>query len=241
GCMPADTWDRGALDAMPDARTMHSAVWTGSLMIVWGGGGPYEVNSGGRYDPAIDSWSPTSIVNAPAARVRHSAIWTGREMIVWGGRVSETRFGSNYQTGGRYDPIQDMWTPTSTVGAPTARISHTAVWTGREMLIWGGQEEGISIVQGTGGRYDPATDSWQPISMNNAPVWRFRHTGIWSGREMIIWGGLTRMPDWPYGPIELSSGSRYDPLSDTWHSISVDANTPASRRDHSAVWTGRYM
>ena len=32
----------------------------------------------------------------------------------------------------------DTWTATSTTNAPTARAGHTAVWTGSEMIVWGG-------------------------------------------------------------------------------------------------------
>jgi hypothetical protein len=32
--------------------------------------------------------------------------------------------------------IDDMWTPTA--GAPSARSGNTAVWTGSEMIVWGG-------------------------------------------------------------------------------------------------------
>ena len=32
----------------------------------------------------------------------------------------------------------DTWTATSTTNAPAARSRHTAVWTGSEMIIWGG-------------------------------------------------------------------------------------------------------
>jgi hypothetical protein len=44
---------------VPDDRFDHSAVWTGSEMIVWGGvtdlfGGYDILSSGGRYDPATD-------------------------------------------------------------------------------------------------------------------------------------------------------------------------------------------
>jgi hypothetical protein len=34
--------------------------------------------------------------------------------------------------------IGDTWTPTNLTGAPDARDSHTAVWTGSEMIVWGG-------------------------------------------------------------------------------------------------------
>ena len=36
--------------------------------------------------------------------------------------------------------IGDTWTPTNLTGAPDARVSHTAVWTGSEMIVWGGCE-----------------------------------------------------------------------------------------------------
>src|SRR5437773_6191677 len=32
----------------------------------------------------------------------------------------------------------DTWTPTSTTNAPAGRYEHTAVWTGSEMIVWGG-------------------------------------------------------------------------------------------------------
>ena len=72
----------------PTARAAHTAVWTGSEMIVWGGvnGGNFLFNTGGRYNPSTDSWRATSITNAPSARYLHTAVWTGSEMIVWGGR-----------------------------------------------------------------------------------------------------------------------------------------------------------
>ena len=63
---------------------LHTAVWTGNEMIVWGGTGELSVtDAGGRYNPGTDSWVPTSA--APASRNSHSAVWTGSEMIVWGG------------------------------------------------------------------------------------------------------------------------------------------------------------
>ena len=69
-------------------------------------------------------------------------------MIVWGGY-------SGLNTGGKYNPSTDSWTPTAT--APSARSSHTAVWTGTEMIVWGGYS---LVVVNTGGRYSPSIDDW---------------------------------------------------------------------------------
>ncbi len=83
---------------------------------------------------ANDAWTPTK-VEVPDPRMYHSAVWTGSEMIVWGGTVGN----AVCNTGGRYSPSTDTWTPTSTgANVPEARSLHRAVWTGTEMIVWGG-------------------------------------------------------------------------------------------------------
>jgi N-acetylneuraminic acid mutarotase len=72
--------------------------------------------------------------------------------------------------------------------APSGRERHTAVWSGSEMIVWGGL--GDSGYLGTGGRYNPGTNSWTPTNTNNAPSGRSGHTAVWSGSEMIIWVAL---------------------------------------------------
>jgi hypothetical protein len=52
-------------------------------------------------------------------------------MIIWGGNN-----GSLLNNGGRYNPSSNTWTSMTTTGAPSARQSHTAIWTGTEMIIW---------------------------------------------------------------------------------------------------------
>jgi N-acetylneuraminic acid mutarotase len=56
-------------------------------------------------------------------------------MIIWGGQYGS---GSLFGDGGRYNPAGNSWMAVATTGAPTARVQHTAVWTGGEMIIWGG-------------------------------------------------------------------------------------------------------
>src|SRR5882724_11544231 len=161
GCAD-DTWTATSTTSAPASRDNHTAVWTGSEMIVWGGFGGSYLNTGGRYNPGTDSWTATSTTSAPTARELHTAAWTGSEMIVWGG------FNDSYlNTGGRYNPGTDSWTATSTTGAPAARDNHTAVWTGSEMIVWGGFNG--SSVFNTGGRYNPDTDSWTATSTTSAP------------------------------------------------------------------------
>src|SRR5436189_5024068 len=92
---------------------------------------------------------------------------------------------------GLYNPGTDSWTATSTTNAPTARAAHTAVWTGSEMIVWGGNVA-ITGEENTGGRYNPGTDSWTATRTTNAPKARDLHTAVWtdSEQQMIVWGGL---------------------------------------------------
>src|SRR4030095_6144258 len=135
----SDTWTPTSTGpGVPSPRQMHTAVWTGTRMIVWGGFG--DLATGGSYDPASDTWTPTSTgASVPLGRYLHTAVWTGTRMIVWGG-VSEGSPSPFYQnTGGRYDPATDTWTPTSTgAGVPAARQAHTAVRTGTALPGWSG-------------------------------------------------------------------------------------------------------
>jgi N-acetylneuraminic acid mutarotase len=223
-----DSWTAISTTNAPAARIFHTAVWTGSEMIVWGGedNNGVVLNTGARYNPSTDSWTATSLSGGPA-RVGHSAVWTGSEMIIWGGQDN----GANYlNTGERYDPNTDSWTATSTTGAPSARAGNTAVWTGSEMIVWGGGfYDGTNHNLNTGGRYIPGTDSWTATSTSNVPAGRYHHTAVWTGRQMIVWGGTNG--------VFLNTGGRYNPSSDSWAVTSVGT----VRNLHTAVWTGSQM
>jgi N-acetylneuraminic acid mutarotase len=228
----ANTWTSVRTTNTPDGRYEHRAVWTGSEMIVWGGelNFPSATKSGGRYDPALDTWMPTSTVNAPEGREAYTAVWTGTEMIVWGGWYPQG-YGGFLNSGGRYNPGTDNWTPTTLINAPEERRWHSAVWTGSEMIVWGGEVVGGSGPSNTGGRYNPSTDSWIATSTTGAPGPKIDHTAVWTGSEMIVWGG---------GPYTATNtGARYNPVSDSWTATNTIGTPP--RAGQSAVWTGNEM
>ena len=224
-----DSWSMIATNNAPTPRSAMSAVWSGTEMIVWGGYGGTWLNTGGRYDPLLDSWTATTTTGAPVPREGHTAVWSGNQMIVWGGKTN-TFSNQIVNTGGRYDPINDVWMPTSTINAPIARRGHTAVWTGSEMIVWGGTPTIGSL--NTGGRYDPVNDVWTATSTNGAPSPRNNHSAIWTGTEMILWGGAAGNP--------LNDGGRYNPATDTWQPLTL-VNAPLPRQRHTAVWTRQEM
>src|SRR5207248_601814 len=111
----------------------------------------------------------------------------------------------------------------------------TAVWTGSEVIVWGGHVYGLGGgMRGTGSRYDPLSDTWSDVSTAGAPDPRWRHTAVWTGSRMIVWGG-----DDANGTY-FNDGRSYDPVTDTWALINYP-NALALRSNHSAVWTGTEM
>ena len=87
--------------------------------------------------------------------------------------------------GARYNPATDTWAVTTLAGAPSPAV-YQGVWTGGEMVVWGGANDS------SGGRYNPVTDSWRPTTLTDAPEvrWGGRFSTVWTGSRMIIWGGM---------------------------------------------------
>jgi hypothetical protein len=257
-CVDDDSWALSSLAngtgaRLPSARQLHTAVWTGAELIVWGGwdGGNGAFNDGGVYQPATDSWLVSALAtpvgaNVPSQRYRHTAVWTGTEMIVWGGRDAA---GTALNNGGRYDLAADAWVPSTLVNAagtnvPTARQFHAAVWTGTQMIVWGGSPDTVANALNNGGVFDAASDGWIVSSLFNAagafvPVARIDHTAIWTGTEMIVWGGRGT------GGSDLNDGGVYQAAADAWRNTVLTNGggtlAASARHFHTAVWTGTEM
>ena len=221
-----DYWE---IPDIPEPRNYHTAVWTGSEMIIWGG---ISMNTGGRYDPITDTWIRTSIENAPYCNyIDCISVWTGTEMVVW----SRPR-GTNLEDGGKYNPITDSWQEISISNASELFSFSSSVWTGEEIILWGTEGGSGSDPSTTKGiKYNPTTDSWSDVSNIGAPSLRMFHSAVWTGEEMIIWGGS----EGQFEP-DLNTGGKYNPVTDTWTEIS-SINAPTPRADHEAVWTGSEM
>ena len=242
----------------PSPRAYHTAVkdfgpWGDLRIIIWGGYScvpPHAtycmeeyaeaVSTGGMYFSETDYWEPITDQNAPSPRAQHTAVMANSGMIVWGGSrgfglpSSEKEYLGD---GGIYIPVHlsesglETWEAISDVNAPSARDEHTAVWTGEEMIIWGGKSQ-LGVLD-TGARYNPETDTWSPVSASGAPSPRFWHTAVWTGEEMIIWGGWNGSESFDNGE-RLGDGARYNPETDTWIPMSTEG-APGPRFGHTAV------
>ncbi len=219
----AVAWNSGHLDTLPELRYSPAVVWTGTEVIVWGGGVPTGDRRGARYDPVLDTWrrmASTTLLNGQGA----VAAWTGTRMIAYNG-VSNS--GSS---GGSYDPVSDTWSPISLSGAPSLRSDYAMVWTGTEMIIWGGiKDPAMGPLYNDGARYNPSTNTWTAMSTTGAPTARKLAVAAWSGSEMLVWGGQSSG--------DVTVGGRYNPVTNSWRPMST-AGQPAKRGDVASVWTG---
>ena len=220
-------------------RSDQSAVWTGSKMLVWAGDNPslFEIvyGDGAAYDPATNRWTP--LPTSPLSpRVYNSVVWTGRQMIVWGGGVTGEQAeqpatqvvgpGTLFDDGAAYDPSTNQWTllPKAPI---KGRSGQVAVWTGKEMVLWGGAGIGESLEAfDDGAAYDPATEQWRVIAKSPLPAGA-GYTGVWTGRVMLVYGG-------PKG-----RGAAYDPAVDAWRELPKAPFAPLVLPV--SVWTGRVM
>ena len=223
----AKAWTPISSTGAPDARHSHTAVWTGSKMIVWGGFGATGLaTAGALYDPASDTWTPMSTLGQPSPRTLHTAVWTGSTMIVWGGMVS----GTPLADGGIYDPAQDAWVATATTGAPPARYAHGATWTGTRMIVWGGNDSSgwhqdgafFDPSEGPGGAWVGAT------ALTGAPTPREQLTAVWTSTDLLVWGG------WTGGPYEQTGGLL--DAGGTWTPTSL-TGALSPRAEHVGLWT----
>ncbi len=228
---PAPGWQVGAVAGAPAARYGHSAVWTGSEMLVWGGNlSANELSgSGGRYRPDADEWSTLPGFNAPAARTGHGAVWTGQEWIIWGGFANGTYLNS----GARFNPTTQVWTPLATAGAPAGRDGQVMVWTGSRLLVWGGRNAGGLLDDGA--LYDPATDTWAALAVSGTAGARFAAAAVWTGESLLVWGGQG-----PSGELNTGARLRFNESGqpDSWEALPT-TGAPAARAGHTAIWTGQ--
>ena len=96
--------------------------------------------------------------HGPSVRYAAPTVWTGQALVIWGGVAAAQAAGPDGESkshasrmlgdGACYTPATDRWTPLPLEGAPRPRASHSAIWTGAELLIWGGGSDRGSFDDG---------------------------------------------------------------------------------------------
>jgi len=161
-------------------------------------------------------------------------------MIVWGSALIGN-------VGMAYNLDSDTWRYISPTNAPSPRRGHGAVWTGRQMAIWGGSGASFDeYSSGTGALYDPVSDQWEIIPRSgDVPsggdgTWaKYGERGVdlaWTGEHLIA------IPVNTYSAARRSfvqPGGRYNPALRTWERI--ETTGVPNGRPYIAAWNGHHL
>jgi len=194
------------------------------------GGAAGQAGDGGARERG--TWAPMA-PGPLTARGHVRAAFTGTQLVVWGGArcpMTDCVLGD----GALYDPAQDRWATIRASKVLMRRADAAAVWTGSEVVVWGGYDALESeSARASGARYRPTSNTWAITAAEGAPSARIEPLAVWTSSEMIVWGGNT-------GGAPAAGGAIYAPTTDTWREISR-TNAPTPRRGASAVWAGGSM
>jgi hypothetical protein len=166
-------------------------AWTGrELILIVSGFDPDGKPSPARfaraaaYDPAKNTWRRIARLPVAGPRFAGRAVWSGRELLVVGA-------GARARSAFAYNPATNHWRRFAAL--PAGRVGATAVWTGRRLLLWGGEKPEASAELRDGLAYDPRINRWS--SLPAAPL-RPRAGAIvaWTGHALIVWGGEIGTP-----------------------------------------------
>jgi N-acetylneuraminic acid mutarotase len=206
-------------------RVLATAVWTGTVVVVWGGGdagGTTDFQTGGVYDPAANSWKVMSIEQAPSARRAPRGIWTGSRVMFWGGWL---KTGIPEDKAFLYDPNNDKWSQTSNSSAPPKLMETATGFSGSSFFVYAGRPNGAGE-SNLFYRYQPAGDAWSTLA--DGPSARYGAFGSWDGSRFIAWGGRRGTGQ----PLALADGGRYDPAGGTWSSMNTSGAPSARHAAH---------
>ena len=108
-------------------------------------------------------------------------------------------------TGWAWQPI-----PPAPVGT---RYRHAPVWTGSEMVVWGGvvRSGRADPFADDGAAFDPSTDEWRDLAPSPL-VPRHSPSAMWTGERVVLFGGML-------GEQRQSDGAFYDPATDRWQAL----------------------
>jgi hypothetical protein len=171
------------------------------------------------WDAAGKAWVTVKTERPPAPRAHYAVALAAGKLLVWGGWAPPL---AAMGDGAVLDLARKSWKKMSAGGAPSPRLEPTAVaWTGSRLLIWGGKAAskwpGPVTTLGDGAQYDPARDRWTPMSSVNAPSARMDATVAWTGRRLVVVGGVSEQSR----GAALRDGGVYDPVADRWTPLEV--------------------
>jgi N-acetylneuraminic acid mutarotase len=125
------------------------------------------------------------------------------------------------------------------------RDSAAVVWTGKELIVWGGELEptgrSAPVVTGDGAAYDPATRAWRVLPPAPLPP-QVGAAAVWTGSELVVWGGVdARQEAADRTTVDQAArpqqeAAAYLPATNSWKRVGTPPIPPVV--SPIAIWTG---
>ena len=185
--------------------------------------------------PPVGHWQ--QLPRGPTGGTASGHTFTDHDYFAWGVDSGDVAYPAG--TPFMFDASTFAWRTGSMNMALFAGWYSSATWTGTEVIIWGGEDNNNLATTADAGAYNVNMDSWRAISRVGAPSPREYTKPVWTGTEMIIWGGGDTRTNGTNPPV-LGDGYGYNPTTDLWRTIS-NVGAPSARLNAFYAWAGNAM
>lgn len=210
-----------------DPVVAPSGVWYGA----------YPGGNGSRPD-ALTWMDPTTAqarsfdisVDWSVAASLDDSLWA----MGWDGSLTKISLGAGGADDGLVTPATEPWGMagqgwTELPPPPQTLRGASLVWTGGELILFGGTSDYERSVSVAAYAFDPVAGTWSDLPDPPAAAWGSQ--GFWTGREALFWGGQD--------PTDALDGVAFDPDTRTWRTIPTAPLDPGWGGQ--GVWTGEEL
>jgi len=203
-------WDRVA--DLPSGRNHIGTAALGGLVYVVGGfvgNGFTPASEVFRYDPGEDEWS--TVAALPQPRGALALVELDGRLYASGGSGPVESVSDH----AAYDPDANMWTPLAPLPSPARNHLAAVALDGFVYVVGGRRDGGGNINSAQLDRYDPDTNSWEPLA--SMPTARSGHAAAAIAGRIVVMGGEVNAANPPnnvFVEVEV-----YSPGTNTWVSL----------------------
>lgn len=133
---------------------------------------------------------------------------------------------------------------------PEAREQHSAVWSGKEMIVYGGKKSSADGFNdealSSAAAYDPSFNSWRDLpELSHLTTPRFLHQAHWAEDRMVVWGGYqfarSDSRQWQYSGFVWHDGEIHNFNAPSDWTSNEDQLSKANFPRQQSVWTGKEL
>jgi hypothetical protein len=113
------------------------------------------------------------------------------------------------------------------------RLFTSVAWTGKELIVWGGNDSPSGQPHNDGAAYNPTTRAWRKLAPS--PLTPRGAAAVWTGSEVVFCGGVVPAPAGRVTPGSVATVA-YRPDTNSWQTIAPAPLPPATLPDRLLDW-----